>query len=323
MEVFVDKGALEGALGSGSTRAVGVHSLDGFVFSVPDLQQAQSFYKAFGLDTSTSGRGLSLRTFGSDKIWGTVLEGKRKRLDHLSFGAYGSDLGEFERRLRRFGVDRVAAPSGFDAGGLWFRDHDGVVVQIREAIKSSPRERTPALVEAKVPGKGAAPVNSKAPSTRPTRFAHILLFTSSVERSIRFYTEILGLRLSDRSGDEIAFMHGIHGSDHHLVAVVKSDGPGLHHTSWDVRSLDEVGIGRMQMAAAGHPAGWGVGRHVLGSNYFYYVRDPWGSYAEYSFDIDFIPQGQHWQAGDFPPEDAFYLWGPDTPPDFPRNHELV
>ena len=33
----------------------------------------------------------------------------------------------------------------------------------------------------------------------------------------------------------------------------------------------------------------GVGRHVLGSNYFYYVQDPWGSFAEYSYDIDFVP----------------------------------
>ena len=39
-----------------------------------------------------------------------------------------------------------------------------------------------------------------------------------------------------------------------------------------------------------------MGRHVLGSNYFYYVRDPWGSYAEYSHDIDFVPAGSIWPA---------------------------
>ena len=27
----------------------------------------------------------------------------------------------------------------------------------------------------------------------------------------------LGLRLSDRSGNIVAFMHGIHGSDHHMI----------------------------------------------------------------------------------------------------------
>ena len=53
--------------------------------------------------------------------------------------------------------------------------------------------------------------------------------------------------------------------------------------------IDDIGLGAMHMAGKGHSAGWGLGRHVLGSNYFHYVRDPWGSYAEYSCDIDYIP----------------------------------
>ena len=102
----------------------------------------------------------------------------------------------------------------------------------------------------------------------------MLLFTPRHPATIKFYSEVLGLRLSDRSGDMIAFMHGIHGSDHHMIAFVKSDGPGLHHLSWDVASINEIGLGAMQMADKGFVAGWGLGRHVLGSNYFHYVRDP-------------------------------------------------
>lgn len=77
------------------------------------------------------------------------------------------------------------------------------------------------------------------------------------------------------------------------------------------------------MMQAGYRQGWGVGRHVLGSNYFYYVRDPWGSYAEYSFDIDYIAPGQSWPASDHPPEDSLYVWGPDVPEDFVLNTELT
>jgi hypothetical protein len=65
-----------------------------------------------------------------------------------------------------------------------------------------------------------------------------------------------------------------------------------------------------------------VGRHVLGSNYFHYVRDPWGSWAEYSFDMDFVPPDLDWIARDHPPEDSFYAWGPAVPQDFITNHEL-
>ena len=138
---------------------------------------------------------------------------------------------------------------------------------------------------------------------------------------VGFCTEVLGLRLTDHSGDGIAFLHGVHGSDHHLLAVAKSTAPGLHHSSWDVGSIDEVGWGAERMRDHGYTRGWGVGRHALGSNYFYYVRDPWGSYAEYSFDIDFVPADLDWPAADHAPEDSFYLWGPPVPEEFVINHE--
>jgi hypothetical protein len=51
------------------------------------------------------------------------------------------------------------------------------------------------------------------------------------------------------------------------------------------------------------------------------VRDPWKSWAEYSFGIDFIvPDGQ-WKANNFPPEDSFYVWGPSVHPEFINNFE--
>lgn len=56
------------------------------------------------------------------------------------------------------------------------------------------------------------------------------------------------------------------------------------------------------MAQCGYGEGWGVGRHEAGSNFFYYVRDPWGSFAEYFCDMDYIPAGCAWDARDTPPE---------------------
>jgi len=158
-------------------------------------------------------------------------------------------------------------------------------------------------------------------AVRPRRLSHILLFSSNVPRSAKFYGDALGLRLSDQSGDGIAFMHAVHASDHHLLAFAKSDASGLHHSSWEVTSIEEVGLGMQQMVDHGHTRGWGVGRHVLGSNYFYYACDPWGSFAEYSYGIDFIPAGLEWKAADHPPEDSFYLWGPPPPDYFVQNHE--
>src|SRR5215467_9231066 len=66
--------------------AVGVHSLDQFVLSVPDLKTAQGFYGHFGLDVHEKDNTLALHTFGHDHRWGSVVEGPRKCIHHLSFG---------------------------------------------------------------------------------------------------------------------------------------------------------------------------------------------------------------------------------------------
>ena len=129
-------------------------------------------------------------------------------------------------------------------------------------------------------------------------------------KAIDFYTRVLGLRLSDHSGGIIAFLHGAHGSDHHMVAFAHSDAPGFHHLSWDVGSVDEIGAGAMHMHGKGYDKGWGLGRHVLGSNYFHYVQDPWGSFREYSAAIDFVPSDFDWKAADHPPEELVLRLGP-------------
>jgi catechol 2,3-dioxygenase-like lactoylglutathione lyase family enzyme len=302
--------------------ALAVHSLDRFVFSVPDLREAMAFYQAFGLDVrDTEGR-LDLYTFGHPHRWGSIYQRDGpKRFEYLSFGAYAEDFDALVQRLGRLGIATTKPHPLGDEQGVWFADPDGTAIQIVSASKVSPTGRFAAASVPVQPGKGAAPSRSKAGITRPRRLSHVLLFTPDVPRSVRFYENALGLRLSDHSGDVIAFLHGAHASDHHMLAFAKSDGPGLHHSSWDVATIDDVGIGMQQMADRGYTHGWGIGRHVIGSNYFRYVRDPWGSFAEYSADIDFIPADLEWAAGDHAPEDSFYVWGPPVPDDFIVNHE--
>jgi catechol 2,3-dioxygenase-like lactoylglutathione lyase family enzyme len=300
---------------------LGVHSLDRFNFAVPDLAAAQTFYSSFGLQVKEQDGALDLHTHGHPHCWGSVVEGPRKKLQFISFGAFEDDLPRFRARLDQSRIARIDPPPGVQSNGIWFRDPDGTPIEIRVAEKSSPNEKSSFENLSSAPGVAGAPSSSRKPLVQPRRLAHMLLFTRDIPQAIKFYGEVLGLRLSDRSGDLIAFMHGIHGSDHHMIAFVKSEGPGLHHLSWDVASINDIGIGAMHMADKGFTAGWGLGRHVLGSNYFHYVRDPWGSYAEYSSDIDYIPVDHDWQSGDHPPEDSFYVWGPAPPADFVINHE--
>ncbi len=304
------------------TESPAAHSVDEFVFSVPDLEQARRFYTAFGLDVRDEGGALALYTHGHPHRWARVLPGDRKRLLWLSLGIHADDVPRFERLLAESGIGAVAAPAGADAGGIWLAGPDGLPVQLRVAEKSSPSRPAPREAAPECRNAGRSPSRSQAPAVCPLYLSHILLFSADVDAARVFYEDVVGLRLSDRSGSAIAFLHSPHGSDHHLIAMARSGGLGLHHSSWCVPSIDAVGLGSQQMDQAGYAQGWGIGRHVLGSNYFRYVRDPWGSYAEYSYDIDFVAPGDTWPAADHPGEDALYVWGPALPEDFIANHEL-
>ena len=274
--------------------ALGIHSAGEFVLTVPEVERAQDFYGAFGLDARAGGDQLALHTAGDGYRWGRVVPGARKALHHLSFNCWEEDLPRFQAHLEASGIRLLDPPPGFDSNGLWFRDMDGTLLEIRVGAKTQPDEKTPMLLAPSGTGRRNASYRRDAARAVPQRLSHILNFTPDVDAAIAFYHRVLGMRLSDRSGDVIAFMHAIHGSDHHVVAFAKSNAPGLHHLSWDVPSINDIGLGAMAMADRGYDRGWGFGRHVLGSNYFHYVRDPWGSYCEYSSDMDYVPGTMDW-----------------------------
>ena len=208
--------------------------------------------------------------------------------------------------------------------GIWFKDPDGLLNQIVVADKISPSSNTkPTIFPTPAPGTGASLGRKKVTQVRPRHLSHMLRFTPDVVRMMKFSEDILGLRLSDRVQDVIAFTQTPHGSDHHLMAYVKSDQRGLHHTSWDLGSIHAVGLGAEQMRTAGYKEGWGLGRHVLVSNFYHYVRDSWGGYTEYSCDIDFVASDLDWPPANHDPEDSLYVWGPEMHSQFILNTEAA
>ena len=79
------------------------------------------------------------------------------------------------------------------------------------------------------------------------KLGHVVLNVTDLERSVRFYTELLGLAVSDRYPDTMVpggmvFMRC--NADHHGVALVGGARPNgassLNHFAFEVATLDEV-----------------------------------------------------------------------------------
>lgn len=300
-----------------------VRSFLHYALEVPDQTVGQRYYQDFGLmDATGSSDAVRLRAAPQRRESVLLYGGTRKRLHHLCFGAHGDDLAAVHESLRRAGVREVDPPRGAPGGGLWVRDPDGNLVTIRDETPEPPPAEPPVRLNG--PGYAQRQAERGAPERdrpiQPRRLGHVLLFSPDIDRQLDFYTRVLGMKLSDRSRRVIAFMRCT--TDHHNLAVLSSRAPGFHHGSFEVGSVDEIQMGAMQMADRGWRPGWGLGRHVIGSNFFYYIRDPWGSFTEYYYDLDYIPEGCAWEARDFPEEDALYVWGPPVPPDFGENTEI-
>lgn len=296
----------------------GVHSIDHYALNVPSLDEASQFFESFGLDVQREPHQLLLRA-ADGHVWARILPADAKSLAYLSFNCYEQDYAALRQQIE-------AACGRFEQrgeAGIWFRDPDGNLLQVKVGDKTMPDQKAACTTGGNPPNSRGACTRDALAQVRPRRLSHVLLFTPDVLGALSFYEQALGLKLSDKSLDIIAFSHAPHGCDHHLVAFAKSSAKGWHHAAWEVDNVNEVGAGASQMADAGHAKGWGTGRHCLGSNYFHYVQDPWGSFCEYSADMDYISEGVEWSAGDYSPQNSLYLWGPDVPDNFISNTEAI
>ncbi len=300
-----------------------VRALLHYALEVPDQTVGETFYRMFGLvDEPGRDDAVHLRPGPLKRECTLLYAGPRKRLHHLAFGAPGDQFEAVRESIKRAGVREVDPPRGAPDGGLWIRDPDGNHVNVRPEGSQEPPADPPLAINA--PGhvlrEEARGCPERTLQPAPRKLGHVLFFTPDVGRQVDFYTRVLGLKLSDRVKNIIAFLRCT--TDHHNLAFLTSQGPGFHHASFQVGSIDEIALGATRMRDAGWQKGWGLGRHVIGSNYFYYTRDPWGSFAEYYHDLDYIPEQCAWVPRDFPEEDSLYLWGPPPPPEFVENTEL-
>ena len=293
---------------------------------VPDIAPGVQFYTDAGLIAEVAGSIARLRCAPQNRDSIVLIgDAPRKRLHHISLRADGLD--EIAAAVTRHGGAVIDAPNGFDAAGLWVRDPHGMVIHLSDTPADTELDPCAAF-EINGPGRIVRKRRSAVlpriayPPAQPLRLGHILVFSPDVPRSVEFMTNALGMGLADRAQDIIAFTCAKKNSDHHVVAFAKSPGIGFHHTSFQVVDPDAVGRGGRALVEKSGRGDWGFGRHTIGSNFFHYIQDPWGSWFEYYSDIDYIDDYALWSPTNYAMEDSLASWGPAVPKDFVHNYEV-
>jgi catechol 2,3-dioxygenase-like lactoylglutathione lyase family enzyme len=290
-----------------------LHRLTSIVIGVPDVATTGAYYEEFGL--RATGDGGFATTDGGRQL--TLVAAPRRRLLELGIGTDDpDDLARIARSLAALDVPVESAAGTVVAvdPGTAVR----VVVRVAERI---------------VPGDGATPaaaprVGRRSPAVlrsgavRPRKLGHVVLGSTDVEASQRFFIDGVGFKVSDTVDGLAAFLRC--STDHHNLLVQRAPVPFLHHTSWQVDDVDEIGRGATALLARdpGRHV-WGLGRHHIGSNFFWYLKDPAGNFTEYYADLDCIPEDQLWKPGVFDGMQSLYSWGPPVPPSFLSPDDLA
>jgi catechol 2,3-dioxygenase len=101
---------------------------------------------------------------------------------------------------------------------------------------------------------------------------HVELLTPDVDRSVRFFTEILGLTENGRSGDSV-YLRTFDDYEHHSLVLTAADKPGVRRTS--LRASSEEALQRRVAATkeAGLEGRWVEDEPGIGPTYLTTDRD--------------------------------------------------
>jgi catechol 2,3-dioxygenase len=306
---------------------MGVLGMSSVTLEVPELAPGIRFYSDAGLIAEVDDDIARFRC-PRQALPSIVLRAgsTAKRLHHVELRA--DALAEIAAAVPAAGGAVVDAPDGHAPDGLWVRDPNGMLLHLCELPPEQPLAAA-APFEINAPGRvvrkrrSAVLPSGSYPPPAPLRLGHVLVFSPDVDASIAFATGALGMGLADRAQDVIAFCCTRRDSDHHVLAFARSAAVGYHHASFQASDPDEVGRWGRALADKTQRGDWGFGRHTIGSNFFHYIQDPWGSWFEYYSDIDHIDDYAMWHPTNYDLADSLANWGPAVPDDFVHNYEAA
>ena len=225
-------------------------------FTTPDLDGQVGYYSdVLGLSVieRDKNRAFLATATGLEAI--ALERGDAAALTRLAFQvAPGSDLAALARELGSLGIktERRSAISPGIADAITFTDINGTSIDIFADY-------------------GFARPDAKQSIITPLRLGHVAHRVSDVQQVVRFYTEVLGFRVSDWRDTTFAFLRC--NTDHHSVNFVVDPVPQLHHIAFEVKDWPEIHRSCDFLAQNGIRLVWGPGRHIIGHNVAAYHRN--------------------------------------------------
>ncbi|WP_372405461.1 VOC family protein [Streptomyces luteireticuli] len=294
------------------------HRLSSVTIGVPDPAATAPYYTQLGLRPQPDGW-FSTRDGGRQL---RIVPAPTRRLVEMRIGVDDpDDLDAAAARLRRLGV-----PPSRDAGTLTAAEP---ATGVRAVLQVEPRPAPPTTAPTPYngPGRhertdGRAPGLLRTGPVHPSKLGHAVLGTPNAPVTTAFFRDGLGFKVSDSLGDAGGFLRC--STDHHNILILAAPFTFLHHTSWQVDDVDDIGRGAMTMLED-HPERhiWGFGRHHIGSNFFWYLKDPAGNFTEYYSDMDCIIDDQLWEPEVFDVNESFFSWGQPPSPSWLAPEDLA
>lgn len=286
-----------------------LHGLHGITLGVTNVAEVAPFYVDFGLEPDATGTSFS-STNGGVQL--SLVERKWRQIVDTTLGC--DDEDDLDR------IRHAATAGGHDVvdGGDTIEIVEPVT-QLLIRVKIMPRVELQTVEQVPMNQAGYAPRQNARPETlfvedtpRPRKLGHIALSSPDIEATGAFLGDVIGAKLSDRVPGNVAFWRT--STDHHNFALAQAPGAIFHHFAWEMDDMDAIGHAARHLLTDNlERHAWGLGRHFLGSNLFWYFKDPAGNFVEYFSDLDQIVDNAEWMARDWDPDKALYIWGPPTP----------
>lgn len=295
-----------------------LHRLTSITMGVPNVAETAAYYAEFGLTPADDGW-FSTRDGGRQL---RIVPASTRRLVELHIGVDDDDdLARASDRLTRLGIPTQR------------QGHTVTAIEqatgIQATLEIAPRLLQDAVAATIYNGPGRlerqglrAPGLMRTDRVQPRKLGHAVVGTTDLAVTQTFFVDGLGFKVSDLIGNVGAFLRC--STDHHNLLILAAPLTYLHHTSWQVDDIDDVGRGAYTMLED-HPERhvWGLGRHHAGSNFFWYLKDPAGNFSEYYSDMDCIIDDQLWKPEVLEGAKGLFNWGPPPPASFLAPDDLA